>query len=88
MPIVLVNRSPADHPDGFEIAASSGGFGIRVIITREAINTMAPPPGTYLERLRANLQHFREIASRKYDADKIEEDGSILIKPDDVLDFS
>jgi hypothetical protein len=49
---------------------------------------MAPPPGTYLERLGANLQRFREIASRKYAADKIEEDGSILIKPDDVLDFS
>ncbi len=90
MPLVLGIRSPAAHPDGsFEIAAASGdGVRIRVKVTSEAINTMAPPPGTYLERLRANLPRFGEIASRKYDADKIEEDGSILIKPDDVLDFS
>ena len=87
MPIVLVNRSPADHPDGFEIAASNGGVGIRVIYKRSYKHD-GSPPGTYLERLGANLQRFREIASRKYDADKIEEDGSILIKPDDVLDFS
>ena len=89
MPLILISRSPAVHPDGYEIAASSRGNGssIRIIVTREAINTAAPHE-PYLERLKVNLERFREIASRKYDADKIEQDGSILIKPQDVTDIS
>ncbi len=90
MPIIHINRSPAQHPDGYEIAASVDGdaVDIRIIITREAINTMAPPPGTYLQRLNDNLRRFREIASRKYDARQIEKDGSILIETDDVRNLS
>ena len=69
----------------------ANGDAVKVLITNGAIDAMLPPSDEvpqHRQRLNKKLDRFSEIASRKFDAHKIEKEGSILIDRADVLDFS
>lgn len=88
MAIIHINpREPTELPDGFEIAGKVGDLPISIKITREAVNAVKPPPGSYLKRLRENLDLFYRIANLKAERGKFETDGSILIDEGSVTDL-
>jgi hypothetical protein len=89
VPLIFISRSPQLHPDGLEVtAANSEGSSIRVLVTREAINSMNAGSDSYMDRLKANLSRFREVASAKYDAGLIEADGHVIILREDLTQWS
>jgi hypothetical protein len=87
MPLSKTDKEPVRSADIFGYAIlmrSENGLPVRVLVTDEALQDLATPPDSSLNRLAEYRSHIEAVASKKYDAGNIESDGSIRVTSGDV----
>jgi hypothetical protein len=63
---------------------SDDGKVVRVLVTDEALERIASPPKSGIERLREYRARMEDIASTKHTAGRIEADGTVKVTSADV----
>ncbi len=87
MPLSKTDMEPVRSAEIFGYAIpmqSENGRVVRVLVTDEALQDLASPPDSSPNRLAEYRNHIEAVASKKYDAGNIENDGSIRVTSGDV----
>jgi hypothetical protein len=87
MPLAATDVPGVEDKDGVRFPMMDGAAAVPILVTREALEEIGSPPptpGGYVARLQAYRSRFEDLASIKYDAGHIENDGTIRITAADL----
>lgn len=87
LPLILQDGKYIITESGATILMDAGGTNQIAYITQEAMQDIASPPSSDLQRLMDYLDTFSDIASEKYDKGLIEDDGRVWVRSADVLPY-
>jgi hypothetical protein len=63
---------------------TDSGYYVRVLVTDEALQDMASPPDSGIDRLKEHREQIEAIASAKHAAGQIEADGTVRVTAPDL----
>ena len=87
MPLAATDVPGVEDLDGVRFPMMDGDAAVPILVTRETleeIESPPPAPGGYVDRLQTYRSTFEDLGSIKYDAGKVENDGTIRITAADL----
>jgi hypothetical protein len=87
MPLAATDKPGLEDLDGVRFPMMDGAETVVVLVTQAALEEIESSPripSGYVERLQAYRSTFEDIASIKYDAGKVEPDGTVRIVAADL----
>ncbi len=82
--LVLTDRPPTPSPaGGWILRMMNGATPVKVMVTEEAVE-MASPPDAQSCSIFTQRRTFEHVANEKAARHEFEEDGTIVIRPDDM----
>ena len=87
MPLAATDLPGVEDKDGVRFPMMDGAETVVILVTREALEELessAAARGGYMERLQTYRSTFEDLASIKYDAGKLEKDGTVRITAGDL----